>query len=77
RPGHSIACVGSGNDQTDACVGGYAASSRTGRSCAGIAVDGFAALAGGAVEVSLIANPGKIGLMVEPVDIEALMREYK
>jgi hypothetical protein len=69
RPGHSIACVGSGTGQTDACVGGCAASSRTGRSCAGTAVNGFAALAGGVVEVSLIANPGKIWLMVEPVDM--------
>ncbi|MEI2655819.1 MAG: IS66 family insertion sequence element accessory protein TnpB [Nitrosomonas sp.] len=69
RSGHSAACVGTANDQANVYAGEYTASSRTGRSCAGTAADGFAALAGGAVEVSLIANPGKIWLMVAPVDM--------
>jgi len=63
------ACVGSGNDQTNAYADEYAASSRTGRSCVGTAVDDIAALVGGIVEVSLIANPGEIWLMVAPVDM--------
>ena len=67
--GYSVACVGSGHDQANAYVGEYDASSRPGRSCVGADVDGFAALVGGVVEVSLIANPGKIWLMVEPVDM--------
>ena len=46
RSGHSIACVGSDNDQTNVYAGEYAASSRTGRSCVGTAVDGIAALVG-------------------------------
>ena len=49
-----------GHDQANVYVGEYDASSRPGRSCVGAAVDGFAALVGGVVEVSLIANPGKI-----------------
>jgi transposase len=69
RSGYSVACVGSGHDQANACADEYAASSRSGRSCVGATADDFAALAGGVVEVSLIANPGKIWLMVEPVDM--------
>jgi len=69
RSGHSVAYVDSGNDKTSAYAGEYAASSRTGRSCVGIAVDGIAALVGGIVEVSLIANPGEVWLMVAPVDM--------
>ena len=69
RSGYSVACVGSDNDQANAYAGEYAASSRTGRSCVGTAVDGIAALVGGVAEVSLIANPEEIWLMVEPVDM--------
>ncbi|MDP1786795.1 IS66 family insertion sequence element accessory protein TnpB, partial [Nitrosomonas sp.] len=69
RSGRSVTCIGSGNDQTNTYTGEYDMSSRTGRSCVGTAVDGIAALVGGVVEVSLIANPGKIWLMVEPVDM--------
>ena len=69
RSGYSVACVGSDNDQTNVYAGEYTVSSRTGRSCAGTAIDGFAALVGGIVEVSLIANPGEIWLMVDPVDM--------
>ena len=68
RSGYSIACVGSGHDQANACADEYAASSRTGRSCVGTTVDDIAALVGGIVEVSLIANPGEIWLMVAPGD---------
>jgi len=68
RSGYSVACVGSGNDKTSAYAGEYAASPRKERSCVGTAVDGIAALVGGIVEVSLIANPGEIWLMVAPVD---------
>ncbi len=63
RSGHSVACVGSGNDQTNAYVGEYATYSRTGRSCVGTAVDGITALVGGIVEVSLIAKPSYKFLM--------------
>ena len=38
--------VSSGHDQTNVYTGEYAASSRTGRSCVGAAVDGIAALVG-------------------------------
>ncbi|MDP1559291.1 MAG: IS66 family insertion sequence element accessory protein TnpB, partial [Nitrosomonas sp.] len=69
RSGHSVACVGSGIDKTSAYASEYDVSSRTRRSCVGITVDGIAALVGGVVEVSLIANPGEIWLMVEPVDM--------
>jgi transposase len=69
RSSYSAACVGSGHDQANAYAGEYDASSRSGQSCVGAAADDFSALAGGVVEVSLIANPGKIWLMVEPVDI--------
>ena len=40
-------------------------------------IDGFAALAGGAVEVSLIANSGKIWLMVEPVDMRRVWQHKR
>ena len=69
RSGHWAGCVGSGHDQADVCAGQHAASPRTGRLCAGTAVDGIAALVGGVAEVPLIGNPGKIWLMVEPVDM--------
>ncbi|MDP1788063.1 IS66 family insertion sequence element accessory protein TnpB, partial [Nitrosomonas sp.] len=69
RSGHSVACVGSGHDQVNAYASEYDMSSRSGRSCAGTAIDDFAALVGGVVEVSLITNPGEIWLMVAPVDM--------
>jgi transposase len=69
RSGYSVACVDSGHDQVNTYVGEYDSSSWSGRSCVGAASDDFSALAGGVVEVSLIANPGKIWLMVEPVDM--------
>jgi len=65
----SIIRTGSGNDQTGIRTGRDAASSWTGRSCAGATIDGIAALAGGVAEMSLIANPEKIWLMVAPVDM--------
>lgn len=59
----------SGNDPADVFVGRCVAIAWPGRSCVGVAVDGFAALVGGVAEMSLIAHPGEIWLMVEPVDM--------
>ena len=66
---YSVACVDSGHDQVNTYAGEYDSSSWSGRSCVGAASDDFSALAGGVVEVSLIANSGKIWLMVELVDM--------
>jgi len=67
--GHSVACVGSGHDQVNAYASEYDMSSRSGRSCDGTAIDDFAALVEGVVEVSLIANPWEVWLMVAPGDM--------